>query len=378
MGTEQASEVKKDTKVTLTVNTDTITETTKNTAVGFTDNRGDTEIPGDPQNYVSWVDKNKKITWEALALNGTTPVFIQNVKKDGGSAIMEQIGRDNAHNKYKAKIKNKDYDPPNDTESYSITISIAGYEGIAGNNENGPIIFVGSQLTYMNVYQDNVWHSLPNAPFSIEGITGDNVSGPIVYAGFQVAHIGMTGSNWTIIAPSPFQIEGITGDNHSGPMIYSGSLIYYMDKYVDNVWLPIAVPAPFYIEGIAGNNVVGPIVYNGNQVAHFNKANNTWQMAALAPFDIEGIACNNASGPVAYAGKKVAHLNFATNTWQQVANAPFIIEGIAGNQNGGPIVFADKNIAYMSDYSSNLWTSRNPIPLEPKSFCIDPKIRVHS
>jgi hypothetical protein len=364
----------KDTNITVTVNTDTVSQTNIALSVAFSDDRNDPIFIDNPEGFVSIVNKNQKITWTAIALNGRTPITIENVKREVGTEIMEQIGRGNGKNKYKAKIKKDAVDET--TENYSVTIGLEGYEGIAGSNENGPLIFVGPKVAYMNSYQNNVWQTFPDAPFGISGITGDNVNGPIVYNGNQISYISMTGTAWNSILAAPFAIEGIAGNNQNGVMVYAGKKVAYMTKYADNAWTTIA-DAPFEIEGIAGNNSTGPIVYSGNQVAYMNSySENVWHLATLAPFTIEGIACNNADGPVIYAGNQVAHMNMTQNTWQIIAEAPFIIQGIAGNSVRGPIVYAGSNVVYMSNYNVNSWNSMASIPMDPKIIVIDPQIRV--
>ncbi len=72
----------KDTNVTVTVNTDSITQTNIDQTVVFSDDLGDL-IPIDrPELFTSKVYKNQKITWTAVAENGTTPIFIENVKRE--------------------------------------------------------------------------------------------------------------------------------------------------------------------------------------------------------------------------------------------------------------------------------------------------------
>lgn len=113
-----------DTTVTLTVDTATITEQTKNTAVVFSDDRGDAaETPGDPANYVSTVNKNYKVCWTGVGKNNTGTVQITGVAKEGGSEIMKNIKQDpNNSMNWQAKIKTDGSD--GDTESYTITIKV--------------------------------------------------------------------------------------------------------------------------------------------------------------------------------------------------------------------------------------------------------------
>lgn len=117
---------KKDTDVLLTVTTTNINQTNKNGKVVFTDNWGDLETPGDPANYVSKVNKNMKITWTAVESDGTTPVTIKGVAKDGGLVLMKNIKQGDSSNIFTAKIKDGSDIKIGDTESYSITITVNG------------------------------------------------------------------------------------------------------------------------------------------------------------------------------------------------------------------------------------------------------------
>ena len=114
----------KDTNITLTVDTATISESTKNTAVVFSDDRGDLgETPGDPANYVSSVNKNYKVIWSGVGLNNVGTVQITNVAKEGGSEIMNNIKETPNNNMtWQAKIKSDASD--NAEESYTITIKV--------------------------------------------------------------------------------------------------------------------------------------------------------------------------------------------------------------------------------------------------------------
>lgn len=114
----------KNTDVLLTVSTANINQTNKNSSVVFTDNWGDIETPSDPANYVSKVNKNMKIDWTAVENDGTTPVTIKSVAKDGGSVIMKNIKQGDSSNIFTAKIKNDSDIHDGDTESYTITITV--------------------------------------------------------------------------------------------------------------------------------------------------------------------------------------------------------------------------------------------------------------
>ena len=367
-----------DTNITVTVDTDTITEQNKNIKVEFKDDRNDpVGIIGRPEDFESVVDKNQKITWTAIAKNGLTPVFIESVKRESGSEIMQQISRGNSPNKFRAKIKNQDFVPPNDTENYSITIGLNGYTGITGENQYGALVFVGKQVAYIDNYQNNVWKRLPDAPFDIEGISGNNANGIIAYAGSQMAFIGKDDTAWTTMVAPPFAIEGLAGDKFYGPIIFSGTQVAALTSSTQTNWITNP-PAPFQIEGITATSTNDPLIYSGTQVAYFNSNTNTWNMLATAPFTIEGISCNYGSGPVIYAGSKVARMDIAQNTWQPVADAPVLIEGITGNSDKGPIIFAASSVYYLVTYHPTpVWTKLNDEPLDPKTFVIDPKLRAN-
>ncbi len=330
----------KDTNVTITVRTDSITEANKNTSVVFSDDVGDpAETPGDPRDYVSTVWKNKKITWTSLARNDGNVVTISGVAKDGGSEIMDDLTTGDNDNVYQAKIKNDPKISPGTQESYSITLNVYGIMGLAGENTAGAIVYNGTQVAYMNSYANNNWNRVANAPIAIQGLAGENSHGAI---------------------------------------IFNGSQVYYMNSYAENVWHPVA-NAPVQIQGIAGDNANGPVIYSGNQVYYMNSyAENVWHRVTNAPCQAEGIAGNNANGPVVYNGAQVFYMNsYAEDAWHQVSLAPFPIGGIAGNNAHGPIVFFGDRLAYMNSYAENLWHQTNQVSLNPTTFIIDPKIQMH-
>ena len=86
------------TEITLTVDTANINESNKNLMVTFTDNQGDTEIPGQPGKFESVVNKNATVTWKGVAKAGGA-VSISSVSKklgsDGGADILQDIGPPN-------------------------------------------------------------------------------------------------------------------------------------------------------------------------------------------------------------------------------------------------------------------------------------------
>lgn len=373
--TSAAAVSAKDTAIELAVDTSTISETTKNMAVTFSDdvNTDPGQSPGDPENYVSSVWKNCKISWTAKVKDSSRPVNILEVSKDGGSTIMEEIKRGSLPNVFTAKIKGNAR--PNDTESYSVTIGVYTIKGIAGNNSTGPIVYYdGSLVAYMNSYDANVWHEVKNTPFAIQGIAGENNGGAIVYNGSQVAYMNSYSNNqWHEIHNAPFTIQGIAGNNENGPIVYNGSQVAYMNSYDSNLWHVIKT-APFPIQGLAGDNVGGPIVYNGNRVAYMNSYDaNTWHEVANAPFQIQGIT-GDKHGAIIYSGSQVAYMNsYAANVWHVVKIAPFAVQGIAGENNNGAIIYNGSQVAYMNSYAKNKW---DETPAPAGCYTIDPKISV--
>lgn len=115
-----------DTSVILTVDTNTINQNNKNSKVDFTDNQGDpAENPGQPNNYVSSVNKGARITWSATSKNGTDTVNITDVSKKsvgGGSDILQSIGAP-TNGQITALVKNVQV---TGYESYNITFNING------------------------------------------------------------------------------------------------------------------------------------------------------------------------------------------------------------------------------------------------------------
>ncbi|MBD09748.1 MAG: hypothetical protein CMC68_03185 [Flavobacteriaceae bacterium] len=362
--------------ITVTVDTDNITEENKNYAVVFSQGLGGPiEQPGHPENYTSQVEKNQNIIWTAVPLSGNTEVFFQDVKHKSGKEIMQTIKRGDGHNVFTAKIKNGNFNP-DDEEKYSITIGLNGYEGIAGSNENGPMVYLGKTVAYMDSYQDNVWHVVAEAPFEIEGIAGYNTSGAIIYSGNRVAYMnGFASNQWVEINPAPFPIQGITGENSRGVIVYNGSRVAYIDNYNQGILVEVA-NAPFDIEGIAGDNLGGPIVYAGNKVQCMMSYNdNRWQYITDAPVEIEGISGTYRNGTVIYGGNKVYRSN--DGIWTAVANAPYdSVEGIAGNSVRGPIIFSGPQLQYMYNYNENAWHSVAAMPFSTRTFIIDPKLQI--
>jgi hypothetical protein len=117
----------KDAIVLLTVDTVKIKEEPTDSCVLFSDNMGDPkEKPGHSKEYITTVDKGKKITWEGVSTNGIDTINITLVskkKKGGGSDILEEItlGDPLTDPTVVAKIKNKDFKEP---ENYNISFII--------------------------------------------------------------------------------------------------------------------------------------------------------------------------------------------------------------------------------------------------------------
>ncbi len=371
----------KDVIITVTVDTEKINKSNVNETIVFTDNLSDPlSFVGHPDKFVSFIEKGQTLVWQAVAKNGDAPVYIQNVKQDGGSKIIEHIKRGAGTNLYTAQIRCDDSIKEGDEESYNMTIGLTGYEGIAGDNQNGPVVFLGNKVAYMS-YNTMVWQIIGrDAPFDIDGIAGNNQFGPIIYSGNTVAYMDNYGTQqWTIVANAPFDIEGITGDNHSGPIIYSGNKVAYMNPVANNTWVQIT-EAPFEIDGIAGDNRLGVIIYSGSRVAYMQKyADNKWTELTMAPFEIEGIAGDNESGPIIYAGSQVSYMTrdlYPNGSWSSIEPAPFLIEGITGNNRQGCIVFYGSEAKYMNKYASGIWHDLAAIPFDTSTFTVDPKLQI--
>lgn len=81
------------THIRMEVKTEGLQQKNVNTHVKFSDDRNDPEQPeGRPQDYVSTVDRNAKVQWEAFAVNGKDSVEIIEVarKKKGGAELMKE------------------------------------------------------------------------------------------------------------------------------------------------------------------------------------------------------------------------------------------------------------------------------------------------
>lgn len=128
--------VRKDTNILLTVDTENITEETKNEFVVISDDRSDpSENSGSPSEHVALVDKNMKIYWSAQALNPETGTTVDVLgifrKTDGGAEILDGVFRDpNKDGIVMGKIKNKNVEG---LEYYNIMIRV---------NEETPRTFV--------------------------------------------------------------------------------------------------------------------------------------------------------------------------------------------------------------------------------------------
>lgn len=100
------------TTITITVDTEKINSNNKNQCVVFTDDRDDPpQEPGKPEDYVSSVSKNMKVTWVGKSENGTDTVEIHEVSrksKDGGSKILENSKNTSHNGTVEAKVKDED------------------------------------------------------------------------------------------------------------------------------------------------------------------------------------------------------------------------------------------------------------------------------
>lgn len=118
---------KKDTLITLTVDTGKINNNNINSCVVFSDDRKEDkpQEPGNPKDYVSTVNRNKKVTWQGKAKEGSDTVKILEVyrkKEDGGAEIVEKFNSKN-DGTVEGKIKDKKVDG---LENYEVKFSING------------------------------------------------------------------------------------------------------------------------------------------------------------------------------------------------------------------------------------------------------------
>lgn len=119
---------KKDTLITVTVDTENINNGNIDECVTFSDDRNDTpQKPGKPGDYVSTVDKDKNVTWVGVSVNGTDTVSISTVnrkKSGGGAEIMKHADNSSkGDGKVEAKIKDKHV---TGEELYDLTFQING------------------------------------------------------------------------------------------------------------------------------------------------------------------------------------------------------------------------------------------------------------
>ena len=120
---------KKDTHVHLTIDTRSINENNKNSMVIFSDDRSNpSENPGDPEQYVSLVDKNMKIYWSGQPADASSDKTIDILevyrKPEGGAEILEKTFRDpNKDGIVIGKVKNKNV---TGFENYNIVFRING------------------------------------------------------------------------------------------------------------------------------------------------------------------------------------------------------------------------------------------------------------
>lgn len=126
---ESSEILREDTNVLVTVDTDNISEETKNENVFFTDDRSDASVNStNPSEHVAVVDKNMKIYWRGEAKNASGDVTVDIIevrrKADGGAEILEAVFRDpNKDGIVIGKIKNKKV---SGLEYYDIVIRVNG------------------------------------------------------------------------------------------------------------------------------------------------------------------------------------------------------------------------------------------------------------
>ncbi len=104
---------RKDTRVLITVNTDSLNSSNIDEMIVLSDDRSDpSENPGNPSAFTSWVDKNQKIYWSGVPKdeNSTDVINILEIyrKTDGGAEILDKTFKDPDKNGVVVgKIKNK-------------------------------------------------------------------------------------------------------------------------------------------------------------------------------------------------------------------------------------------------------------------------------
>lgn len=124
-----SEDIRQDTNVLLTVDTEKINEGNKDEMVFISDDRSDpSENSRKPSDHIALVDKNMKIYWRAEPLDpdlGTTVDVLGIFRKtDGGAEILEGVFRDpNRDGIVMGKIKNKKVEG---LEHYNILIRVNG------------------------------------------------------------------------------------------------------------------------------------------------------------------------------------------------------------------------------------------------------------
>ncbi|GAB2777073.1 hypothetical protein [Salinimicrobium soli] len=114
----------KDVNIYMEVDTENLNQQNVETKVKFSDNNGDRQN-GTPENFVSKVYRDKKVTWSGSAKNGSSDeVVITNItrKEDGGSEIWKKIDPKN-DGTVEAKIKDKKV---TGTENYDVHFTVNG------------------------------------------------------------------------------------------------------------------------------------------------------------------------------------------------------------------------------------------------------------
>lgn len=115
---------KKDTVITVTVDTEKINKNNIDQCVVFSDNRDDPpQNSNDPENYVSTVDKNMKAIWEGVSKNGKDSVQITNIDIKNGDQpkILKDSHITSDNGVVEAKIKDKYV---SGEEAYNLSFTI--------------------------------------------------------------------------------------------------------------------------------------------------------------------------------------------------------------------------------------------------------------
>ncbi|MBL7872596.1 MAG: hypothetical protein JNM78_13350 [Cyclobacteriaceae bacterium] len=152
-----ADNLKKDTEVTITVDTGSVNETNKNSKIIFSDDRSDpAENPGDPANYVSTVSSTKKVTYKAVVKDPASyphdSVAVKKVYKKaegGGVEILKKDSYTDTNNNGVVVCQVRD-NKITGTENYTVTVAVTTTRGSDGSYVTGTNIYDVDPKLQMN------------------------------------------------------------------------------------------------------------------------------------------------------------------------------------------------------------------------------------